>query len=127
MSSRNHERPVSNLAKAYGALWRASGYLTPQVIEARRLLRDLLARDEQRAGIAWAMTKFGEFTEGEILRMGVENGLLERDISPDAVERTLRENWGGEAGARKALRPPTTGSGVKPPPTIRVSIERASS
>ena len=88
---RHHGSPPSELAKAYGCLWRSSGSLTPQVSEARRLLREMLTRDEQRAGIAWAFERFGQFTDGEILRMGIENGLPESEISPARVDRGVFE------------------------------------
>ncbi|WP_420104102.1 hypothetical protein [Bosea sp. (in: a-proteobacteria)] len=94
-----HERelggkPLSELAKIYGCLWRDTAPITPIGSAARRIAINALSSAECRAGIKWANETFGETTEAEILRMAEEE---RASPAPSPAEALSSQTSGAEA------------------------------
>ncbi len=66
------DREASAIEKAYGALWRGSLRADLPTTTARKLLLEIIGKDGQRRGIAWATKEFGQVTDAEILSADVD-------------------------------------------------------
>lgn len=67
--------------RAYGALWRDVSTDSISGV-ARRLLRDVLTKEDRAKGVAWALKEFGPVSDYEAIAFDIRAGVFPEKSTP---------------------------------------------